>query len=301
MNAPSISLLIPCYNAAAFLPALQTCIQQQQLAPSEVIAYDDGSTDKTAEVAEALGIRCLRGGKNQGAAAARNAAARAASGEWIHFCDADDPFPAEHLSTLARFCTTGRDVVTCDADWVSTSGETLLRWRYDAEKLASTPAAYLLGQPMSLTNSLIRKTAWDKVGGCDERLRMWEDGDVHFRMARAGAKFHHVAKVLSISVRRPESLSHDYASNWRWRLQCLEAYWQTGLDASLREVWLDELGKAAGQLLSLGRPTEAAAALALARRAGARLPSTRHPVLAMLGPLVSDLTLLRLQNWRRAQ
>ena len=89
---PCVSVIIPAYNYARFLPlAVQSALQQRGEDFSvEVIVVDDGSTDDTAEVAAGLaGIRYIHQ-ENQGLSAARNTGMLAARGDFLLFLDADD-------------------------------------------------------------------------------------------------------------------------------------------------------------------------------------------------------------------
>ncbi|MEG6503715.1 MULTISPECIES: glycosyltransferase family 2 protein [unclassified Desulfovibrio] len=92
-SMPLISIIIPCYNYAHFLPdAVNSVLRQQESGLSvEIIVVDDGSQDNTATVARGMGanIRYIHQ-KNQGLSAARNAGIRAAGGEYMVFLDADD-------------------------------------------------------------------------------------------------------------------------------------------------------------------------------------------------------------------
>lgn len=90
MSLPFVSVIVPAYNAAATLPACLAALATQDYPRDryEVIVVDDGSTDDTAAIAAAAGLRVIRQA-NAGPAAARNAGAAAAQGELLLFTDAD--------------------------------------------------------------------------------------------------------------------------------------------------------------------------------------------------------------------
>jgi glycosyltransferase involved in cell wall biosynthesis len=69
---PAITLLVPCYNAAAFLPRLWETVRAQMRPFDELLCYDDASTDNTVAVARALGATVICGERNAGPAFARN-------------------------------------------------------------------------------------------------------------------------------------------------------------------------------------------------------------------------------------
>ncbi len=98
MNA---AIIIPAYNAAAFLAeAIESALAQTQAA-AQVIVVDDGSTDDTAAVADkfADAVMLLRQ-PNAGVATARNLGAAQTSAEWLLFLDADDRLRPDALATL---------------------------------------------------------------------------------------------------------------------------------------------------------------------------------------------------------
>lgn len=88
----TVSIVIPCYNYAKFLPfAIESCLKQTHRT-REIVVVDDGSTDDTAAVAKGYkqqGVKYIHQA-NAGPSAARNAGVRAARSEWIICLDADD-------------------------------------------------------------------------------------------------------------------------------------------------------------------------------------------------------------------
>lgn len=88
---PTVSVVIPAYNAERFLAEAIESVLAQEYEPIEIIVVDDGSTDGTAAVAQgyAHAVTCVRQ-PNGGIGAARNRGVEAASGELLAFLDADD-------------------------------------------------------------------------------------------------------------------------------------------------------------------------------------------------------------------
>lgn len=88
---PKVSAIIPAYNAETFIREAVDSALGQTHPDIEVIVVDDSSTDDTAGVLQSYGERIrVHRQPNGGVAAARNAGARLASGEWVAFLDADD-------------------------------------------------------------------------------------------------------------------------------------------------------------------------------------------------------------------
>lgn len=87
-----VSVIIPAYNAAQWLPETLRSAQAQTWPHTEIIVVDDGSTDATAATAERLAGRMTRVVRqpNGGVGAARNRGIREAQGDYVQFLDADD-------------------------------------------------------------------------------------------------------------------------------------------------------------------------------------------------------------------
>ena len=99
----TISVVIPAYNEEAGLEqvvrGLQACLQAGPW-PHEIIVVDDGSGDRTPEVARDLGVRVVRHAANRGYGAALKTGIRAAAGEHVLICDGDGSYPADAIPVL---------------------------------------------------------------------------------------------------------------------------------------------------------------------------------------------------------
>ena len=97
---PKVSVIIPAYNASAFIGKCLESIQCQTLSDIEVIVVDDGSTDNTREIVGAFASKDVRISlikqQNSFAGVARNNGMKHAEGEYLYFLDADD-FIAETM------------------------------------------------------------------------------------------------------------------------------------------------------------------------------------------------------------
>ena len=101
------SVIIPAYNAAATVSRAIDSVRAQSSPAHEIIVVDDGSSDETALVAGGYhdAVKVIRQ-VNCGVAAARNAGARAASGDWLAFLDADDWYSPDRLKLHAEWIET---------------------------------------------------------------------------------------------------------------------------------------------------------------------------------------------------
>lgn len=120
MSTPRFSVIIPAYNAEAFLARAIESVLAQTWPAHEILVVDDGSTDATAEVVAKFGdrVRYLRQ-DNAGVSAARNAGAQAASGDWLAFLDADDWYYPDRLKWHAEWIERDGDLdfLTGDYDY----------------------------------------------------------------------------------------------------------------------------------------------------------------------------------------
>ena len=98
MSSPLVSVIIPVYNGQAYLRPTLKSVFAQDYRPLEVIAVDDGSIDRSAEIIRSFPEVVYLYQDNRGHAAARNAGISAANGEFLAFLDADDLWPPDKLN-----------------------------------------------------------------------------------------------------------------------------------------------------------------------------------------------------------
>lgn len=113
-----ISVIVPVYNVAQYLPQCMDSILSQDYEKLEVILIDDGSTDNSGELCDAYARRDSRvrviHQTNSGAAAAKNTGLRAATGEYLSFVDSDDFLePGAYSYMLSLLKENGADMVRC--------------------------------------------------------------------------------------------------------------------------------------------------------------------------------------------
>ena len=111
---PDISFVVPAYNAERTLAATISSALAQEDVDVEVVVVDDGSQDRTAEVAEAFGprVRVLRNETNRGLGRTRSRAMANARGRWVSVLDADDTVaPGRSRRLLDRAEETGLPIV----------------------------------------------------------------------------------------------------------------------------------------------------------------------------------------------
>ena len=108
ISMQGVSVVIPCYNREAYLKeAIESVLAQEYGGPIEIVVADDGSTDRSVEIATSFGppvivVKKPSDCKSQGAGETRNRAIAASSHPFIAFLDSDDLFLPGHLLRLAQ-------------------------------------------------------------------------------------------------------------------------------------------------------------------------------------------------------
>ena len=285
----AVSVVVPAYQSAAWIGDALAGIAGQTLPPREVIVVDDGSTDRTAAIAEAAGAVVLRRAHG-GPSAARNAGIARATSPWIAFCDADDVWEprmlARHADALAR-CpqaalsfTDGDEFdeggtlaerVTCTDRAYRAVRKTRL-----AERIAlldpATLAASIYRSPFILTPSVVvSRAALDAVGPFDEGLRVAEDYDLFLRLIASGPvvaieeQLVHVRKHAS-NITRDETVNTEWHRKFWQRIEDAPGRYPPGTQRFLRDDRLRRLSRAGEYAVRVGRFADARTYLAEALR-----------------------------------
>lgn len=188
----SISVLIPAYNAAAYVAESVESVLGQTLQPSEVIVLDDGSTDATYDVLRRFGQRIrLLGPERRGFVGARNHLLEQASFGWIAFQDADDVWLPHKLQRQAGFLRANPQHEGCLA-----LAEQFLE---PGCVLPPTFRQSLLAEPTAqffMQNLLVRRHVFHRIGAFDPSLPRGADSDWFVRAKDAGIDFPVVPEVL---------------------------------------------------------------------------------------------------------
>jgi len=172
----------------------------------EVVVVNDGGSpvESVLEGFSDLECRLITLPHTRGAAAGRNRGAREARGEWLAFLDDTGRFGADHLEALLALRDRGEVVRYADAHEVlltdagrEASRSVRYSQEFDADRL-------LLHPYIPLVASLVRKDAFERVGGFDEQLRRGEDWDLWIRLADQGPFVHLAAPTAEVRLRPDE-------------------------------------------------------------------------------------------------
>jgi glycosyltransferase involved in cell wall biosynthesis len=185
---PTVSVVVSCYNYAAFLPAAVESALRQTYPSVEVIIVDDGSTDDTPAVAARLAadprVRYVRQ-EHRGQAAAKNTGIGLATGAFVAFLDADDRWRSQKLERqIPLFADPGVGVVYSRMRPISADGKPL-----DSRDTAAArqPHRGRVCEPLFIDNfvpfssAVVRREVFERVGRMDRRLSMGIDWDLWLR------------------------------------------------------------------------------------------------------------------------
>jgi len=207
-----VSIIIPAYNQAAFLPEAIDSALGQTHAAVEVIVVDDGSPDDTASVCRRYGSRIHYIHKeNAGLSAARNTGILAAAGDFVIFLDSDDFLPLEtvqkHLQTIEA--RPDIDVAYATYLYVDMSGSPTLTG-FDPFVEDDAFHQLLLGNLFPSHAAMTRRSSLANSGLFDVDLKSVEDWDLWLRLAARGSKFVRTADIAVPYRQYPDSMSKDY-------------------------------------------------------------------------------------------
>lgn len=215
-----ISVIIPAYNAAAYIERALRSVLNQTHAADEVIVVDDGSSDNTADILKKYQNQIISIRQpNAGVGAARNTGIRAASGDWIAFLDADDEWLPEKLELQCAYHREHPDIIWSSANYYRCHCSKNHR---RTEDLSSTQGVakdtfddYLQAfeaRAKGHTDTMfIQKETLLKTGLFYEPQKTLEDDDLWFRLGYLNLRFGFIAQPLAVyHLGTEQSITKNY-------------------------------------------------------------------------------------------
>lgn len=246
MDNPLVSIILPTYNRAAFLPKALDSVFAQAYENWEIILIDDGSTDDTVAILEGYDDARIRYffQENQGVSSARNYGIAQCDGEVIALLDSDDEWLPEKLSSQLRYMKEHGYVISQTNEiWVRKG------------KRVNQPAKYAKPEGwffeaslemclISPSCTMFTREVWENIGPFDVNMPSCEDYDMWLR-ACLQYPVGLVKDRLTIKHGgRPDQLSICVPCADQHRIRALLKILQSGkLDAQQVEVALKELEK----------------------------------------------------------
>lgn len=258
--APRLSVLIPAHDAAHRLPRAVRSVLAQSVSDIEVLVVDDASSDRTAEVAEALAahdqrVQVIRTERNLGPGGARNRALQVARAPWIALLDSDDTFLPGRLSRLLRYAEQSganlvadnlilRDDAAPKIDQPMFPRALLDRPRWIDASTFVEGNLPIPGHPrvsFGFLKPIISRRFLERHGlGYRDGLRFAEDYDLYLRCLLAGARWLLVPEPGYAYRVRGDSLTARHGATELARLRALDRSYLDVASARLADPRLEE-------------------------------------------------------------
>lgn len=202
-----ISIVIPAYNEEKYLARTLQSIQNQSIAPDEVIVVDNNSTDKTAAIAKEFGATVVHE-KQQGNVFALKKALDSATCEIIASTDADSQLPKDWIKNSKILFADDTIVCATGYAWIDSPSvvNNFLAFVGYALFLLVT---FGIGKPnVSGFCLVVRKSAYQKSGGIDTRYLISSDVDLGLRLKKYGSVILAASLTATTSARRWKKGAH---------------------------------------------------------------------------------------------
>jgi glycosyltransferase involved in cell wall biosynthesis len=196
---PLVSILIPCYNAEAWLAQTLDSALTQTWSHQEIIVVDDGSKDRSLEIAkefEPRGVKLIAQ-SNQGASAARNRAFQECQGDFIQYLDADDLLAPDKIERQVQLLEDGNSDYVASGEWARFYSSPI-EANFIPEPVWNdmSPVDWLVcswegGGMMHPAAWLVPRAIAQAAGSWNETLSVNDDGEYFCRvlLASKGVKF----------------------------------------------------------------------------------------------------------------
>lgn len=226
---PLISIIIPCYNQAIYLPETIASVLGQSYKNWECIIINDGSTDNTATVAKTLAQGDSRisviNQANKGLSGARNSGLKTANGTFFQFLDADDMLEFDKFRVQVEFLQKNPeiDIVFGDARYFNTENPQLRDYGfYESmnkgpwiQTLWDSPGKqiekFLQKNQFPVNCPLVKRKVFELIGNWNENLDALEDWEFWFRCISANItiSFNNTQGSLALIRMHSESMTRD--------------------------------------------------------------------------------------------
>ena len=221
-----ISVVIPCYNCAAYIDAAIASVLSQTQLPAEIIVIDD-SSDKPVSHLTSLPVACfyIRHSINLGPAAARNTGWDAATQPYVAFLDADDVWHPRKLEIQFAWMQAHSDVVLCGHTCLFSYGEHEQELRYKDQELGVKVIKrrdVLQSNPFVTPSIMLKR---DLACRFDTSVRYCEDYLLLMKLCLQGYKLVKLDIPLVTVTWRSNDTSSLSQHLWHMRLDEMRNYW----------------------------------------------------------------------------
>lgn len=211
-GAVDVSVIIPAYNAEKYIIAcVKSVLGQTTAARFEVIAVNDGSSDRTMELLSSCAgdARLSIVDKKDGGSAskARNEGLLHAKGKYIMFVDSDDVLPQGAIEALYT-AVKRENADICQGGWqyIEPNGELGLTQRYKKETYQGNKREYIFDLPGMPWGKIFRRELFEKIR-FPESYSCFEDSIVHFLVFRSSEKIISIGETVYLWRKNPSGIT----------------------------------------------------------------------------------------------
>ena len=227
--------VIPCFNSEKTVEKTILSLKAQSIPLHEILIVDDGSIDRTADVAKSHGCRVISLSKSMGRGFARKVGIDKSSTPFVLFCDSSNIINQKFIE-IALPSFTDQRVSACFGRILNHDNlnDSLSRWRGRHLFKENNQVRLDVHTVDCLITyaTLVRKEHFINAGNFDPNLRQCEDQDMGDKLIKAGYKLVSNPQLLAYSIRK-ESLTslctryHRWHSSYKESLDLLKFIWNT--------------------------------------------------------------------------
>lgn len=256
-----ISVIIPTYNRAHFLPRALSSIINQSYTSWEAIVVDDGSTDKTEEVVTEFVLKDSRikyiKKSNSGATHSRNVGVENATGDFITFLDSDDEAQPNWLSSFNELINNkGAKVICCGFEYRDHENN------FITEKYPKPMGSLYYNRVGRFTNGgvfLLDKKLFEQAGGYDDKVKAGQHSEMALRLFKVleeqDIKIYNLYESLIIvHVHKGEKIRNNDMALYEGTIYVLNKHRE--LFQKNKKIYSNNLGIAAVSAARLGKVAE---------------------------------------------
>jgi len=220
MNTPAISLIIPVYNVEKYIRECLDSVLQQTFTDYEVILVDDGSTDKSIQIA----LETIQNDphflifhkENGGQSSARNLGLRHARGKYVQFLDSDDTILPSMMADLHQLSETmNLDMCISAANMVTENGKFIKKISYPNLTVGRNNSREDLFLACALTNPVVWTILFRKDLFASHFFvegRFYEDAELMHKLIHDATKFYYTDRAYYQYRQRMNSTTYAISS-----------------------------------------------------------------------------------------
>lgn len=194
----TVSIILPNYNHASYLKTSLSAIFSQSLAPIEVIVIDDASEDNSLDILSEYSnrhtnLKILKNEKNLGPIKSVNRGIKAATGEYLAFCSADDYIKPDFLGVMVNCLEKNPNIAICTSDFCTFSGNNIEDLKISPllkgsrkRKIHPNELSYLINNYffwIPTNSSLYRRKHLNEFGKLNEDIKWMSDWLLNYQIA----------------------------------------------------------------------------------------------------------------------